>query len=240
MIQLKAGCTAPQCHPPQHTAASPWNCKAWSDKGSSTDWQQTEQLSKVAKHDPNLEHQPQPNSSAYLLSVPFGKVHIFSLLALCPVVWEIVHFCWLCIIGPCLEHRFLSLFACQWAVCRLLNTGVLAKREILWNIQALFFCQSSQGAACFLIVLSSLCALWLPTGCDATSRLLSKMLPLSTNHLAKCEFCFSGGNHYGASQKSELQIARAQTLLDWGVCTGAWLKKEAWALIGQLMLGCQQ
>lgn len=45
----------------------------------STEWQQTEQLSKVAKHDPALEHQPQPNSSPYLLTVPFGELTLFCL-----------------------------------------------------------------------------------------------------------------------------------------------------------------
>lgn len=45
----------------------------------STEWQQTEQLSKVAMHDPALEHQPQPNSSPYLLTVPFGELTLFYL-----------------------------------------------------------------------------------------------------------------------------------------------------------------
>lgn len=45
----------------------------------SADWQQTEQLSKVAMPDPALEHQPQPNSSPYLLTVPFGELTLFYL-----------------------------------------------------------------------------------------------------------------------------------------------------------------
>lgn len=45
----------------------------------STEWQQAEQLSKVAKHDLAQEHQPQPNSSAYLLTVLFGELTLFYL-----------------------------------------------------------------------------------------------------------------------------------------------------------------
>lgn len=73
----------------------------------STEWQQTEWLSKVAMHDPPLEHQPQPNSSPYLLTVPFGELTLFYLSLSCslalslplplPVLLAVQtgHFCWL-------------------------------------------------------------------------------------------------------------------------------------------------
>lgn len=124
--------------------------------------------------------------------------------------------------------------------CPLFNIGSYLSQAgfYLWSMYTLCFYQTAnllkaslngssyKRSLIVFIVQYSVHALWLSTGYNTTSRLLSKMLPLSTNHLAECEFCCSGGNHYRDSQKRSLQIARAQILLDWGVCTGAWLKKK--------------
>lgn len=74
-----------------------------------------------------------------------------------------------------------------------------------WSIQAAnllkpsFRSPSCKRSLMVFIVQYSMHALWLSTEYNTTSRLLSNTLPLSTNHLAECEVCFSGGNHYRAS-----------------------------------------
>lgn len=114
-MQLKAGCIASahittlitkcrtwkmwseiMCVSLEHLWVMWWVSRArLSPIRESGEWQQTEELSKVAMHDPALEHQPQPNSSLIFWQGHVESSHfslclslLFSLPSPLPCPWQ--------------------------------------------------------------------------------------------------------------------------------------------------------